>query len=113
MPSTFTRKHARHFSSEASSSRLGCRRVDQHVEPSELLDGIRDAGLDIGLIADIHPNRHRLAAAGDNLRGDALGGSFLVVGHHDQAAIGGEGFGGGLAHAAAGSDNQRHKPLDG
>ena len=61
-----------------------------HVEPTELRDDAVDERLHLIHVADVDVERHRLAAALDDLPGDLLGGVLLHVAERDGRALRGE-----------------------
>ena len=81
---------------------------DQDVEAAERLGGLGEEILDLGLVAHVGAQRHRLAARAPDLLHDPLGrlAPGAVV-HRDLGAGGGQGQGHALADAGAGARDDR------
>ena len=81
---------------------------DEDIEPAEVLDDLREGGLDFGLVADVGGDRDRFAAGLADVVDGRLGAGSVPVEDRDPAAFLGQPFGGGLADARPGTGDRCH-----
>lgn len=95
--------HLRHL----ADGGVGCA-VNQHIQRTEGFDRSRHHGPNLVAPAHVADGQHRLAAALDDAIDHRLAVGRGACRNHHLGALGGKGFGDGLANAAAAAGDQHH-----